>query len=97
MMKRRAKGTGRQGRETTTKAPPAQKPKMGRPLKFGARSRQLAIYVPEAVFEALRRFSAIEEGEGRKRPTNSEIVVRALREWEPLARFVTEKGLDFPQ
>jgi len=63
----------------------------GRPLKYAVPVARLVVYVPPPLLDGLRRFAAHEEAEGRKRPTPSDIAMRAFGAYRPLARFLAAK------
>jgi hypothetical protein len=75
------------------KPSPEQERKRGRPPRYGARQKQLSVYLPPVLAAGLRRFSAHEEAEGRPRPKPSDIVVAALTAYPPLRKFLREKAL----
>ncbi len=73
---------------------PSDKPKMGRPRKYGDLTERLVVYVPKSLVEGLRRYAAREEMEGRKRPSASDVVMAAFSAYRPLRDFLAEKGLE---
>ena len=65
----------------------------GRPRKFTEPAERLVLYVPKTLLEGIRRFCAKEEMEGRKRPTSTDVVLRAVEAFTPLHDFLVKAGL----